>query len=167
MRESNCNLYCFQTNFVFMNNKRKNSSSIGRLALSLAFAAVLVFSAASMGKSVSAQGNATGTEGATTTTTPLQYIANIKQLLGELQNEYNTGNYTQAEKLAEQAYLDNFEHVEDPLANAGQKELMEQTEHMLREELRQKIRDKIPADELAAFISTINAKLAEAEKVFS
>lgn len=144
------------------NNKRR---TIRLAATSLMFAAVLIFSAASVGKSVSAQGNATNTEGATKT--PLQYIANIKQLLGELQGAYNAGNYTQAEMLAEQAYLDNFENVEEPLAQAGHKDLMGQIEHMMREELRQKIRDKIPADELTAFISTINTKLGEAEKALS
>jgi hypothetical protein len=148
---------------------KRNSS---RLILGLAFAAVLIFSAASMGKSVSAQGNnnnnATASGGETAATiTPLQYIANIKQLLGEIQTEYNNGNATQAEELAVQAYLDNFENVEGPLAQAGQRDLMEQLEHMLREELRQKIRDKVSSDELAAFISTINTKLGEAEKAFS
>lgn len=146
-----------------MNNNKRKTTRLA--ATSLAFAALLIISAASVGKSVSAQGNATSTEGATRT--PLQYIANIKQLLGELQGAYNTGNYTQAEMLAEQAYLDNFENVEAPLAGAGHKDLMEQIEHMLREELRQKIRDKVPADELTAFISTINAKLGEAEKALS
>jgi hypothetical protein len=44
---------------------------------------------------------------------------------------------------------------------------MEQIEQMMREELRQKIRDKVSADELTALISTINAKLGEAEKALS
>lgn len=119
--------------------------------------------------------NATATTTATTatatitnetamTTTPVQYIANIKQLLTQLEGEYKNGNYTQAEKIAEDAYLNNFEHVEGPLDEAGQHELNEQAEHMLKDELRQKINDKVPAGQLSGFIATINEKLDEVEK---
>lgn len=142
-----------------------NSDKIARLVPSLALAAFLIFSSvASMSQSAFAQGNATVQEERPATKTPLQYIANIRQLLSELQTAYNAGNYTQAEGLAAQAYLDNFENVEDPLSQAGKKDLMEQIEQMMRVELREKINDKIPAGDLAAFISAINAKLGEAEQ---
>jgi hypothetical protein len=178
-----------------MDNNRNNS----RIALSLAFAAVLISSAASVGKPVSAQGNQTpvnfatsvdlvtghpvkaiasdpadvaaslgnGTASSSEKTTLLQYIANVKLLLSQLRSEYNSGNYAQAEKLAVQAYLDNFENVEGPLVKAGKQGLKVEIEQMMRVELREKIHNKVSADELAAFISNINSKLGEAEKVFS
>lgn len=116
-------------------------------------------------------GNATGSKQETLSssekTSSLQYIAQIKLLLSQLKTEYTNGNYTQAEKLAVQAYLDNFENVEGPLRKANKKDLSDKIEQMMRIELREKIRDKVAADELTAFISTINDKLGEAEKVFS
>jgi hypothetical protein len=115
--------------------------------------------------------NATGSKQETLSpsekTSSLQYIAQIKPLLSQLKTEYTNGNYTQAEKLAVQAYLDNFENVEGPLMKANKKDLSDKIEQMMRIELREKIRDKVAADELTAFISTINDKLGEAEKVFS
>jgi hypothetical protein len=99
--------------------------------------------------------------------TPAQYIDNIKKLLAQVQQEYGEGNTVQADKLAVEAYLDNFEHVEDPLKKAGKAQLMGEIEQLLREELRAKIRAKVPQGELDAHVAKILEKLGEAEKALS
>jgi hypothetical protein len=100
-------------------------------------------------------------------TTPAEFIAKIRTLLGELKEEYAAGNYTKADSLAVEAYLDNFEHVEGPLVDAGQKGLMEEIEQLMRVQLREKISDKVPADQINAHIATILDKLAQAEKALA
>jgi hypothetical protein len=185
-----------------MNDKRNGGSTNSnrkrnRIAMSLAFAVVLLSSGLLLGRpAAAAQDNQTVINFFTTNTGPvtgqaiktvasnptssgqetlspsektssLQYIAHIKLLLSQLKTEYNNGNYTQAEKLAVQAYLDNFENVEGPLMKANKADLKEEIEQMMRVQLREKIHDKASADELTTFISTISDKLKEAEKVFS
>ena len=48
--------------------------------------------------------------------------------------ELNTGTYTGASKLIDVAYIDNYEYIEDPLKDLD-KDLMEETEVMIREDL--------------------------------
>jgi hypothetical protein len=55
-------------------------------------------------------------------------------LLDKSITELNTGNYTGASKLIDVAYIDNYEYIEDPLKDLD-KDLMEETEVMIREDL--------------------------------
>jgi hypothetical protein len=96
-----------------------------------------------------------------------EYINNIRLLLSNVEKEYKEGNYTNADRLAVEAYLDNFEHIEGPLVAAGHKDLMEQIEQMMRVQLRNMIADKVPADQLSAHITAILGKLQEAEKALA
>jgi hypothetical protein len=75
-------------------------------------------------------------------------------------------NYTEAEELATRAYLDNFELVESDLAKQDQK-LVEDTEVLLREDLRQIIKDKKSIDEVQVLVDQINVNLDRAEKLLS
>jgi hypothetical protein len=62
-------------------------------------------------------------------------------------------------------YLDNFEFIEAPLAEKDEA-LMENTEIMLREQLRQLIQNKVSAEELR-HIDKINSNLDKAEELLA
>lgn len=62
-------------------------------------------------------------------------------------NEYRNQNFTGAQGLASSGYLDNFEFIEAS-QNKHDKALRNDTEIMLREQLRQVIKDKSPAENM-------------------
>ncbi len=99
-------------------------------------------------------------------TTPIQFISKIRTLLNQTIGEYNNQNYTGAEELATTAYLDNYEYVEAPLAEKD-RPLMETTEIMMREELRQMILDEVPNEELVSHVEDINNNLDRAVELLS
>ena len=100
--------------------------------------------------------------GSDDTSTAVQYIRNVKDLLSRVSTEYRAGNTTGAEKLATIAYIDNFEHVESELEDRNATELKEQTEDMLRVELLGLIRDRAAPQSIDDKIAEINLKLEEA-----
>ena len=61
-------------------------------------------------------------------------LTSIKNLLQKSMTELNKGNYTGASELVDIAYIDNNEYIEDPLKELD-KDLMEETEVMIREDL--------------------------------
>ncbi|HYF98582.1 MAG TPA: hypothetical protein VD815_00675 [Candidatus Saccharimonadales bacterium] len=109
--------------------------------------------------------NSTGSE-STEPETPLEFISVIRGLLDKTLVEYNNQNYTGAEELATTAYLDNYEYVEAPLAEID-RPLMETTEIMMREELRQMILDQVSIEELQSHIDNINSNLDKAVELLS
>ena len=92
-------------------------------------------------------------------------INNIKSLLTQLIAAYGSQDYQRAENIAIEAYLENYEYIEAPLAQRDQ-QLMEQTEVMLREELRQMIMDRVPIEQIEQHITMINANLDRAAELF-
>jgi hypothetical protein len=96
----------------------------------------------------------------------LEVINNIRDLLTQVIDNYEKQNYTEAEELATKAYLDNFELIESDLAKQDQK-LMQDTEGLLREQLRQMIKDKKTADEVQSLVDQIKVNLDSAEKLLS
>ena len=92
----------------------------------------------------------------------VDYLQNVRNLLNQTSVEYKNSNFTGAEVLANTAYLDNFEHVEDELEEKGSHSFMEDLEHMMREELRGLIQDKVDQTELDMHINATDAKLVEA-----
>jgi hypothetical protein len=95
---------------------------------------------------------------------PIAIINNIKSLLTEVIGAYRAQDYSGAENIAIKAYLENYEHIEAPLAqHDGQ--LMEQTEVMLREELRQMIMDRVPIEQVEQHIVMVNANLDRATEL--
>ena len=88
-------------------------------------------------------------------------ISNIKSLLSDLMSAYKIQNYTGAENAAVDAYLDNFESLEGPIATHDQ-QLMVQTELLLREQLRQAIQNKAPVEQVQQLVDQINANLDKA-----
>jgi hypothetical protein len=92
---------------------------------------------------------------------PVAIIDNVKSMLNQLLSAYQSQNYEEAESIAIEAYLENYEYVEAPIAQHDQ-QLMEETEVMLREELRQMINDRVPVEQLQEHIASINANLDRA-----
>src|SRR4029079_15000064 len=92
-------------------------------------------------------------------------IKEIRDLLTQVISKHKTQNYAE-EELATKAYLDNFEFIEADLGKQDQK-LMEDTEVLLRQELRQAIKDKKSIDEIQLLIEKINLNLDNAEKLLS
>jgi predicted lipid-binding transport protein (Tim44 family) len=95
---------------------------------------------------------------------PIAIINNIKSLLTQLIAAYGSQDYQGAERIATEAYLENYEFIEAPLAQQDQ-QLMEQTEVMLREELRQMITDRVPIEQIEQHITMINANLDRAAEL--
>jgi hypothetical protein len=119
--------------------------------------------------SISELKNGSGQENETTVTENenesnkyINYLQNARNLLNQTSVEYKNSNYTGAEELAIVAYLDNFEYVESELEKKGSHSLMQDIEHMMREELRDLIKNKANQSELDMHISATDAKLLEA-----
>jgi hypothetical protein len=96
---------------------------------------------------------------------PLIFLTNINNLLQKSMTELNAGNYTGASDLVDTAYIDNYEYIEDPLKELD-KDLMEETEIMIREDLAGAIEDKKSIDEITVLYNDIKTNLAMAEKLF-
>jgi hypothetical protein len=94
------------------------------------------------------------------------FIPEIRNLLNQTLDAYKNQNYDEADALAIQAYLDNYEFVEAPLAEQN-RTLMETTELMLREDLRQLIRTHVPIEEIQKHIDKINSNLNQAEELLA
>jgi len=96
---------------------------------------------------------------------PLIFLTNINNLLQKSMTELKAGNYTGASDLVDTAYIDNYEYIEDPLKELD-KDLMEETEIMIREDLAGAIEDKKSVDELTVLYNNIKTNLTMAEKLF-
>jgi hypothetical protein len=108
----------------------------------------------------------TGEEGGAEEQDPVAIINNIKSLLTQVIAEYRAQNYQGAESIAIEAYLENYEHVEAPIAEHDQ-QLMEQTEVLLREDLRQMITNRAPIEQIEQHIGLINANLDRSIQLLS
>ena len=96
---------------------------------------------------------------------PLIFLSKIRNLLDKAITELNKGNYTGASELVDIAYIDNYEYIEDPLKELD-KDLMEETEVMIREDFASAIEDKKPLDEINTLHTNIESNLEMAEKLF-
>ena len=96
---------------------------------------------------------------------PLTILSNIRNLLDKAITELNKGNYTGASELVDIAYIDNYEYIEDPLKELD-KDLMEETEVMIREDFASAIEDKKPLYEINTLHTNIESNLEMAEKLF-
>ena len=98
--------------------------------------------------------------------TPAEIISTVKSLLNQTLSEYRNQNFTGAQGLASSAYLDQFEFIEAPL-DKHEKALKENTELMLREQLRQYIKDKSPIENIQQLINNINSNLDKAQALLA
>ena len=105
-------------------------------------------------------------QGTAVTTSTTDYISEIKNLLNRARAQYQNGNTDTAFDLVTAAYLDNYEFVEKDLAKLDLK-LMEQIEIMMREELREMIKNKDSNSEINSKMEAILNKLQKAEDLLS
>lgn len=89
----------------------------------------------------------------------LEYVTTINMLLVDVKSEYRQGNTELALSYATKAYLDNFEFLESSLVEAGERELMEELEDMMRVELRDMIKQGAPASQVDAQVDAILEKM--------
>jgi hypothetical protein len=92
-------------------------------------------------------------------------INHIKSLLNQnLLDAYRSQDYATAENIAIEAYLDNYENIEIAIAEHD-RALMEQTELMLREDLRQMIKDRVSIEQIEQQVTMIDANLDRATEL--
>jgi predicted secreted protein with PEFG-CTERM motif len=89
----------------------------------------------------------------------LEYVENIRELLKQTKQEYSNGDKDLALSLATKAYLDNFEFLEAPLIELDQKDMMQEVEIMMREDLRNMIKNGEPVPKVTAHIDAILKKM--------
>ena len=93
-------------------------------------------------------------------------ITEIRSLLNQSIIEYQNKNSSGACALVEEAYLENYEFIEAPLAEHNET-LMEETEVMLREQLRDLVKsDSVEAD-IQALLQKINSNLDQADQLLT
>ncbi len=95
------------------------------------------------------------------------YVDTINTLLTDAKSEYRQGNSDLALSYVTKAYLDNYEFIEGPLVEAGERGLMEEVEVLMREELRDRIRSGAPVAEIDSRINTILGKMNTVAAVLS
>ena len=98
----------------------------------------------------------------------LDYVANIRTLLADARAEYIKGTEDStalALSYATKSYLDNYEFIEGPLIDAGERDLMVEVELMMREDLRNLIKQGAPTSQVAGLIDSILDKLDTIEGI--
>ncbi len=116
-----------------------------------------------VGKNVSSSSTAlTGTN----SSNPLHLISNIRILLNQTLDAVKKQNYAKALDTATTAYLDNFEYVEPPLLKVN-KVLKQDTEFMMRGDLRMSLRHHAPLADIQKLVKEININLDQADKLLS
>lgn len=97
---------------------------------------------------------------------PGEIITEIRSLLNQTFIEYQNKNSSGGSALVEEAYLENYEFIEAPLAEQNET-LMEETEVMLREQLRDLVKsDGVEAD-IQALLQKINSNLDQADQILT
>jgi hypothetical protein len=117
-------------------------------------------------------GTACGSSDEEEETSPAAAVAEIDEIKAMLDTglaQYRSGDQEAADTTVGDAYLEHFEHVEDPLGERDH-ELMEDLEHRISTEIRDEMKDGTPPDQVATLIAetkadldTAKAKLQEAE----
>ena len=121
---------------------------------------------------VALMGTACGSSDDDEETSPAAAVAEIDEIKAMLDTglaQYRSGDQEAADTTVGDAYLEHFEHVEDPLGERDH-ELMEDLEHRISTEIRDEMKDGTPPDQVATLIAetkadldTAKARLQEAE----
>jgi hypothetical protein len=123
----------------------------------------VAFAADVVGKNVTS--SATDNTG-TNSSNPLHLISNIRILLNQTLDAVKEQNYVKALDIATTAYLDNFEYVEPPLLKVN-KVLKQDTEFMMRGDLRMSLQHHAPLADIQKLVKEININLDQADKLLS
>ena len=100
-------------------------------------------------------------EGSATPAQAVAEIETIKRLLDRALAQYRRGQVKAADRTVGDAYLEHFEDVEDPLGERDH-ELMEELEHSISTELRDRMNDRAPAGDVATLVAATKHDLDEA-----
>jgi hypothetical protein len=98
--------------------------------------------------------------------TPVDIITEIRSLLNQTVTEYQNKNFSGSSALVEEAYLENYEFIEAPLAEQNET-LMEETEVMLREQLRDLVKSEGVEADVQTLIEKINSNLDQADMLLA
>jgi hypothetical protein len=123
----------------------------------------VAFAADVEGKNVTS--SATDNTG-TNSSNPLHLISNIRVLLNQTIDAVKKQDYAKALDIATTAYLDNFEYVEPPLLKVN-KVLKQDTEFMMRGDLRMSLQHHSPLADIQKLVKEININLDQADKLLS
>jgi hypothetical protein len=123
----------------------------------------VAFAADVEGKNVTS--SATDNTG-TNSSNPLHLISNIRVLLNQTIDAVKKQDYAKALDIATTAYLDNFEYVEPPLLKVN-KVLKQDTEFMMRGDLRMSLQHHAPLADIQKLVKEININLDQADKLLS
>lgn len=93
---------------------------------------------------------------------PAEIITEIRSLLNQTMKEYQNKNFSGASALVEEVYLENYEFIEAPLEDQNET-LMEETEVMLREELRDQVEGEDADADVQTLVEKINSNLNQAD----
>ena len=97
---------------------------------------------------------------------PGEIITEIRSLLNQTIIEYQNKNSSGASALVEEAYLENYEFIEAPLAEQNET-LMQETEVMLREQLRDLVKSDSVETDVQTLTDKINSNLDQADKLLT
>jgi hypothetical protein len=93
-------------------------------------------------------------------------FANIDALLTEILEKYEAGEAEEAAELAAEAYLENYELIEADVIELAP-EINEKLEPILGSQLRARIREDVPEEDLAALIDEARELLDQAEEALA
>jgi len=95
---------------------------------------------------------------------PAEIISEIRSLIDQTLTEYQNGNFSGASALVEEAYLDNYEFIKDPLAEQDAT-LMEEIEVLLRGQLRDQVTGNDPDADVPTLVEDLNSNLDKAAAI--
>jgi hypothetical protein len=107
-----------------------------------------------------------GPESDTQEREPAEIITEIRLLLNQILTEYQNENFTGSSALVEEAYLENYEFIEAPLALLDVN-LSEEMEIMLRGQLRDQVTGTDPDADVPRIIAEINSNLDKAAAILA
>jgi hypothetical protein len=95
-----------------------------------------------------------------------EIISEIRSLLNQSLTEYQDGNFSGASNLVQDAYLENYEFIKDPLANQDLT-LMDEIEAMLRGQLRDQVTGSDPDADVPRLVEELNSNLDKAAAILA
>ena len=132
-------------------------------ALVALLAALALVAAGCGGSSEESGGTPTGQEEGSPEEA-IEHIGEVRNQLASALAKYKAGDAEEADRIVGDAYLEEFEHIEEVLGEEDH-ELMEELEEAISTELRDKIKSGAPAAEVQELVESINDDLAKAEDV--
>lgn len=128
----------------------------------LRFRVLLLTTTLILGYGLTIAGISNGQESETEKRQPSEIISEIRSILNQTMLEYQNKNFSGASDLADKAYLENYEVIEAPLEKQNNT-LMEETEVMLREQLRDLVKSEGAEADVQMLVEKINSNLDQAD----